>query len=1669
MSVSSTGFAISKQILAIIMDAVCDMFFDQGTGRCLLAQVPGEESSPEEARLLSHSLSAGARLVVRDLVLLVGGQACEWLRGVTLTQAQSLDLIEDLLTGWGRLFLHIEPFFALIREQLCPAMRPLLKALQEEFVSNVPRVGLGAAASLTSRVVRLTRCLLLNFLQPTGSIEELELVVTLLLHALHPDRNSSILAPEDIPGGYFSQPATSGSSSLIGRLNMAGLAKAVKPASANRQGTALTASNILVMAFMGSGPAPSSPTQSASKHRAAHTPSSVSYVPAHPAGACLETLLAFFLGCVPEALAYGEDAGCRALAGSMSACLLSVSNLLTSSLAIEQNCKDLDAAARESMLIQLIESALTGSEPDSDAVVRTLHEHLAVSASIEATDVIVLALLLMQVLSRLLIKLSVCSLPLPVLEFAASAPRPALLFPPDLALSLPRNLLAHDDASKASVLRTMAIVCENSFDFVNTACSMLLLKSDCADILKRSLGVLAEFALSAGFAGLSRPSSHALSALCRFTVPGADPLEDGSAPCRWRHMQAQVRVVQIVSVLADVLLDWNSVAQALDQLQRFFASGRGNISEEVTPAEIAKLFAALQRFKRYSRCLSGDALLRLVDAVVGLSRSYLASHPTAGSPTHCSPSGSALSALERVSFSLQAAVEILKHNVHRAAAVWSPVVEHLQELATHRGGERRVAAVEALFDVINTVLQFQQAATRPLSEPLPPARPAASRCGAVLSDDVVFNRILPPFETVFTGRTVGRSADSAAIPVSQPALFSALWPMCRGQYDDVRLEVVTALFALLQEKGHMLDAAGWAALVDLVSAVPLSAAAAEESEAARWPRAALTTAFNCTKFIVDEFCGSLPVPVVTALIACLAGFAAQLADVNMSLTSVEMLWKVCDLTLSRFGQAAETGVAKAALLEELMARLLHLAMDSRPEVRNCALNTLFAATTANASLISGGQWREQVFQRVIFPLFEQTQEKSSTAVRCNEQATVPELKKGVRMAMHHSRDTAQKQWAETRTLVLRGLSRVVRTVTRLLLREEWFSAAWTKSLALCTVELYSADELEVALASVEVLFGMLKTARSGGTMAVGTSAEDWAELEQRRESLWKRSWRALAEAGPYACSSPELALHLVQSLAGLLQDGDAVFQHSENMQVLLSTVAVLARPRLVADEGGAGGGRAHEVQLQRSIITLLRTTASADRLADPAFVCSLIGALAQISFASAPAYLCGADSSQLSPALPMAPAPPRLRAEAGALLLELLRAGSSSGREAAAALLDTPRLVAPAVLEVVVRRFLHDCCSPLLAARCSLLAIQMESLPAWTAAADLSQHRLQPLRPSLPPAAAVSWQGSVHMLLSTELDVLLAALNFENEPSDDNPAAQLSESWWSAAVLAISCALCPWTAAEGGTSLAPKDKSPSPPEALSQTQLRLDALLACAFGPALRRRAASEQLLCALVAAVAASTRLVLQSCLCGGDCAADGQRLASWSVPCKLMLVDKVRGRLLEVLQHDTHSAVFKNSALAALLDLTCDLGNAFLLLPDEAAPLADDLAQQCNQHLLSLLQLSVGLEQLPLDFNCGACADSLQLLRLWCMASAPSPPRPPVPPMQAEVSGWRKAHLLLLLPLAVRLSGSDKRSASAAALRATAQLLVEQLDLVWVAASFRSLAVRAAATEAGQAPPRR
>lgn len=275
-------------------------------------------------------------------------------------------------------------------------------------------------------------------------------------------------------------------------------------------------------------------------------------------------------------------------------------------------------------------------------------------------------------------------------------------------------------------------------------------------------------------------------------------------------------------------------------------------------------------------------------------------------------------------------------------------------------------------------------------------------------------------------RLLKNVADTSSHLLAQSDLLNSLIALTSIPYDDIRNGTIEGLYNLLQEGGHAVEG-GWEIVLELLLSVPsgvaeggakaplpsvgAGATAKPDFDSGygqpAWSREALQVAFSCLKLVVDDFLDLLPHDVIIKAVNCVSAFSAQNVDVNISLTSIEMLWKVTDYMMMSSRKVGDEK-ATSVVMDVMLSRLALLSVDSRPEIRNCATNTLFSAVLSNANFLASSQWRH-IFDDVVFPLFAATEQKSVEALSSNEEAQAPELKKGVRMAIHHSRDTAHKQ------------------------------------------------------------------------------------------------------------------------------------------------------------------------------------------------------------------------------------------------------------------------------------------------------------------------------------------------------------------------------------------------------------------------------------------------------------------------------------------------------------------------------------------------------------------------------------------------------------------------------------------------------------------------------------
>ncbi|WVQ70582.1 hypothetical protein IAR50_000101 [Cryptococcus sp. DSM 104548] len=190
---------------------------------------------------------------------------------------------------------------------------------------------------------------------------------------------------------------------------------------------------------------------------------------------------------------------------------------------------------------------------------------------------------------------------------------------------------------------------------------------------------------------------------------------------------------------------------------------------------------------------------------------------------------------------------------------------------------------------------------------------------------------------------------------------------------DVRSSGYQTLNQLLESSGHSLQV-GWGMIFDMLDGVCRDDNLNEEpldpgdtSSEARRPTTVsskgnsnlIRIAFPSLTIICTDFLSSLDDDSLQQCIVSLGSFGAQKEDVNIALAAIGLLWNVSD--------AVQRDSKELWLY--LLTQLLALGQDSRLDVRNGAIQTLFRCIEIYGSDLTPTLWHD-VLWKVIFPLIE---------------------------------------------------------------------------------------------------------------------------------------------------------------------------------------------------------------------------------------------------------------------------------------------------------------------------------------------------------------------------------------------------------------------------------------------------------------------------------------------------------------------------------------------------------------------------------------------------------------------------------------------------------------------------------------------------------------------------
>ncbi|XP_039310634.1 protein MON2 homolog isoform X8 [Solenopsis invicta] len=400
-------------------------------------------------------------------------------------------------------------------------------------------------------------------------------------------------------------------------------------------------------------------------------------------------------------------------------------------------------------------------------------------------------------------------------------------------------------------------------------------------------------------------------------------------------------------------------------------------------------------------------------------------------------------------------------NLPRVEVLWRPLTNHLLEVCQHPHIRMREWGVEAITYLVKMALQHKY--PQPLRD----------------------NQKL------------------------QTLLLGPLSELSSVRHGDVRQRQLECVLQVLHGAGETLYH-GWPLVLGIIGAV-----------SDHHGEALVRIAFQCLQLVVTDFLPVMPWRCLPLCVDTAAKFGSQTQELNISLTAVGLMWNISDyfyqnqekLCICLRGDSSSVfpdfpGTTNMPPFDKLWmclyARLGDLCVDSRPAVRKSASQTLFSTISAHGSLLHQPTWQAVLWQ-VLFPLLDKVRSLSNSA-------SSEKVDTSGNILIHHSRNTAQKQWAETQVLTLSGVARVFNTKRQLLQMLGDFPRAWSLLLEFIENSALSKNN-EVSLAALKSFQEILFQPKGSDSTEVIHSNDS--------EGLWTVTWRVWLNIGMESTAPPQ--------------------------------------------------------------------------------------------------------------------------------------------------------------------------------------------------------------------------------------------------------------------------------------------------------------------------------------------------------------------------------------------------------------------------------------------------------------------------------------------------------------------------------------------------------------------
>ncbi|KAK9449967.1 uncharacterized protein V1518DRAFT_455349 [Limtongia smithiae] len=404
-------------------------------------------------------------------------------------------------------------------------------------------------------------------------------------------------------------------------------------------------------------------------------------------------------------------------------------------------------------------------------------------------------------------------------------------------------------------------------------------------------------------------------------------------------------------------------------------------------------------------------------------------------------------------FAIKKLGEIAELNINRLVVAapeqsgWTTYVNYFIVVSSCRDVSPiiRVKAAEVLNSTI--LAAIVEASSDQASEELPGIQ---KRCLQALEEEMysIIRQGSPEADMELTTRSAEAEVHTSALNTLRDTLDRSGSSMSESW--ELVFSVITSFF-VMHHQGNLLPTTKLPNEIAVVSMHANGHGTKAESEKIS---KLVKAAFSSLQLICNDFMTTIPQACFIPLIDLLYYFCHQQDDLNISFTTITFFWTVSDFLRSRLTEQGLNSdmsekistpddlfrLAKSENFQDstssfwliLLLRLTVICADSRSEVRNGAIQILFRIFDSYGHLLGMNSWSACL--RIVLVTVMEVRPPPDSPLAYVDKASA------------QTQTTERKQWSETMTLIVSGLSRLYSTFFYSFLKQPDIISLWQSML-----------------------------------------------------------------------------------------------------------------------------------------------------------------------------------------------------------------------------------------------------------------------------------------------------------------------------------------------------------------------------------------------------------------------------------------------------------------------------------------------------------------------------------------------------------------------------------------------------------------------------------------------